>query len=126
MREISKKIVLLGNESVGKTSLVKQYVHSIFSDEYLTTIGIKISKKQIELAEHRVKLMIWDVAGDLLDQSLYDAYLKGAHGFILVFEFNKTRYLPQHYSGNGDAKNAFPRCFHTDRRKQVRPGWKST
>ena len=86
MREISKKIVLLGNESVGKTSLIKQYVHSIFSDEYLSTIGINISKKSVVLGDVAYKLLIWDVAGDLMNEKLYDAYLRGTHAFLLVFD----------------------------------------
>lgn len=86
MREISKKIVLLGNESVGKTSLIKQYVHSIFSEEYLSTIGINISKKSVVIGEKTYKLLIWDVAGDLMNEKLYDAYLRGTHAFLLVFD----------------------------------------
>lgn len=86
MREISKKIVLLGNESVGKTSLIKQYVHSIFSEEYLSTIGINISKKSVVLGDVTYKLLIWDVAGDLMNEKLYDAYLRGTHAFLLVFD----------------------------------------
>ncbi len=86
MREISKKIVLLGNESVGKTSLIKQYVHSIFNDEYLSTIGINISKKSVVIGDVTYKLLIWDVAGDLMNEKLYDAYLRGTHAFLLVFD----------------------------------------
>jgi small GTP-binding protein len=86
MREISKKIVLLGNESVGKTSLIKQYVHSIFSEEYLSTIGINISKKSVVIGDTTYKLLIWDVAGDLMNEKLYDAYLRGTHAFLLVFD----------------------------------------
>ena len=86
MREISKKVVLLGNESVGKTSLIKQYVHSIFNEEYLSTIGINISKKSVVIGENTYKLLIWDVAGDLMNEKLYDAYLRGTHAFLLVFD----------------------------------------
>ena len=86
MREISKKIVLLGNESVGKTSLIKQYVHSIFNEEYLSTIGINISKKSVVIGDKTYKLLIWDVAGDLMNETLYDAYLRGTHAFLLVFD----------------------------------------
>lgn len=84
MKTVSKKIVLLGNEGVGKTSLVKRYVHSIFSDEYLTTIGIKISKKVVEVGDTEVNLMLWDIAGNMMSKTLYNNYLKGAHGVFLV------------------------------------------
>ncbi|MFT5821543.1 MAG: small GTP-binding protein [Crocinitomix sp.] len=84
MKTVSKKIVLLGNEGVGKTSLVKQYVHSIFNDEYLTTIGIKISKKVVEVGDVQVNLMLWDIAGNMMSKTLYNNYLRGAHGVFLV------------------------------------------
>lgn len=84
MKTISKKIVLLGNEGVGKTSLVKRYVHSIFNDEYLTTIGIKISKKSVFVNDVEVNLMLWDIAGNMMSKTLYNNYLKGAHGVFLV------------------------------------------
>ncbi len=84
MKTLSKKVVLLGNEGVGKTSLVKRYVHSIFNDEYLTTIGIKISKKIVVVDDVEVNLMIWDIAGNMMNQTLYNNYLQGAHGVLLV------------------------------------------
>lgn len=84
MKTISKKIVLLGNEGVGKTSLVKRYVNSIFNDEYLTTIGIKISKKTVVIGDIEVNLMLWDIAGNMMSKTLYNNYLKGAHGVLLV------------------------------------------
>lgn len=84
MKAISKKIVLLGNEGVGKTSLVKRYVHSIFNDEYLTTIGIKISKKSVTVGDVEVNLMLWDIAGNMMSKTLYNNYLQGAHGVFLI------------------------------------------
>ena len=66
--------------------MIKQYVHSIFSDEYLSTIGINISKKSVVLGDVTYKLLIWDVAGDLMNEKLYDAYLRGTHVFLLVFD----------------------------------------
>lgn len=84
MKAVSKKIVLLGDEGVGKTSLVKRYVHSIFNDEYLTTIGIKISKKVVQVGDVSVNLMLWDIAGNMMSKTLYNNYLRGAHGVFLV------------------------------------------
>lgn len=89
MKTLSKKVVLLGNEGVGKTSLVKRYVHSIFNDEYLTTIGIKISKKVVVVEDVEVNLMIWDIAGNMMNQTLYNNYLQGAHGVLLVADVSR-------------------------------------
>ena len=66
---VSKKIVVLGDPAVGKTSLIRRFVINAFDDKYLTTIGAKIVKKEVQLRSGGAKpdidvtLMIWDVAG---------------------------------------------------------------
>lgn len=81
---IHKKICLLGGFGVGKTSLVSQFVHSIFSDKYLTTIGVKIDKKSVSLPGTRVDMVIWDMYGHDDFQKLRVSYLRGASGYLLV------------------------------------------
>ena len=81
---IQKKICLLGGFGVGKTSLVSQFVHSIFSDKYLTTIGVKIEKKSVPLAGTTVEMVIWDLYGHDDYQKLRVSYLRGASGYLLV------------------------------------------
>jgi small GTP-binding protein len=81
---IQKKICLLGGFGVGKTSLVAQFVHSMFSDKYLTTIGVKIDKKSITVDETHVELVIWDIYGHDDFQKLRSSYLRGASGYLLV------------------------------------------
>ncbi len=81
---IHKKICLLGGFGVGKTSLVSQFVHSIFSDKYLTTIGVKIDKKSVALPSTRVEMVIWDMYGHDDFQKLRVSYLRGASGYLLV------------------------------------------
>lgn len=81
---ISKKICMLGAFSVGKTSLVQQYVHSIFTDRYLSTIGVKISKKVITVQDHTVTVLLWDLEGKDDFVSVNMSYLRGAAGFLLV------------------------------------------
>ena len=61
---LQKKICMLGGFSVGKTSLVKRFVASVFSEAYLTTVGVKIDKKTVHLGERAVNLILWDVAGE--------------------------------------------------------------
>ena len=63
---IQKKICMLGAFAVGKTSLVKRYVHSMFSDKYLSTVGVKIDKKVLHNGDSEVMLMLWDLYGDCL------------------------------------------------------------
>ena len=81
---IQKKIVLLGGFGVGKTSLVAQFVHSIFSEKYLTTIGVKIDKKSVTVDQTQVELVIWDIYGHDDFQKLLASYLRGASGCLLV------------------------------------------
>jgi GTPase SAR1 family protein len=61
---LQKKICMLGGFSVGKTSLVKRYVQSVFSETYLTTVGVKIDKKTVDLSGRSVSLILWDLAGE--------------------------------------------------------------
>lgn len=79
-----KKICMLGPTSVGKTSLVARYVQSLFADKYLTTVGVKIDKKIIQVGTEQVTLMLWDLAGDDDFQKLEMSYLRGAAGYLLV------------------------------------------
>lgn len=81
---LQKKICMLGGFSVGKTSLVRRYVQSVFSESYLTTVGVKIDKKTVELPDRVVSLILWDLAGEDDISSLRMSYLRGSAGYILV------------------------------------------
>ncbi len=74
------KIVLVGNFGVGKTSLIKRFVENSFSEEYLSTIGVSISKKTIDNAT----IMIWDIEGHTEFKPIFKQYLLGSKGFIIV------------------------------------------
>ncbi|HVN07927.1 MAG TPA: Rab family GTPase [Patescibacteria group bacterium] len=82
--EYKKKICMLGSFSVGKTSLVRRYVQSIFDDKYLTTVGVKVDKKQIQSGGDSVVMMLWDIYGEDDFQKLRMSYLRGANGYLLV------------------------------------------
>jgi small GTP-binding protein len=81
---VQKKICMLGGFSVGKTSLVKRFVASVFSESYLTTVGVKIDKKTVTLADRVVHLILWDLAGEDESASLRMSYLRGSAGYVLV------------------------------------------
>jgi small GTP-binding protein len=81
---LQKKICMLGGFSVGKTSLVKRYVQSVFSETYLTTVGVKIDKKTVDLSDRIVNLILWDLAGEDDISSLRMSYLRGSAGYVLV------------------------------------------
>jgi small GTP-binding protein len=81
---LQKKICMLGGFGVGKTSLVSRFVTSMFSDTYLTTIGVKIDKKTITVDAQEMTLMLWDIYGQDEFQTVRDSYLRGAAGYLLV------------------------------------------
>jgi small GTP-binding protein len=86
---IRKKILLLGDFSVGKTSLIRRYVEGAFSDNYLTTIGVKISKKLCTIENVECELIIWDVEGTTPQKKIPLSYYKGASAAILVADVNR-------------------------------------
>lgn len=81
---IQKKICLLGAFAVGKTSLVSRFVKSIYSDQYLTTVGVKVDKKTVMLGDQEICLIVWDLAGEDEFQKVRMDYLRGASGYLLV------------------------------------------
>lgn len=82
---INKKICMLGSLAVGKSALVQQFVRSIFSDTYLSSVGVKISKKSMILDnEQNVNLLLWDLEGQDDYNAVNTSYIKGAHGLIFV------------------------------------------
>lgn len=86
---MNKKIILLGHYGVGKSSLVRRFVHSQFSEEYITTIGVKIDKKTIQVGDVSLTLLIWDIAGENGQQKIPQSYRLGAHGAIYVFDLSR-------------------------------------
>ena len=86
---VSKKVALLGHYGVGKSSLVRRFVHRKFSEQYTTTIGVSIEKKVVELAEATVSMIIWDIAGETSQSKVPDAYQLGTHGVIYVFDLTR-------------------------------------
>jgi len=94
---VNKKVVLLGDSSVGKTSLIRRYVQDVFDDAYIMTIGSKVSRKEMKILkegeETKVNLMIWDVLGREGYSSLHSRTFAGVHGAILVSDITRHETL---------------------------------
>ena len=90
---MKKKICMLGAFAVGKTSLVQQYVNSIFSDKYHTTVGVKIEKTTVIMDDTSVDLIIWDLHGEDDFQHVRLSYLKGSSGLIYVVDGTRKKTL---------------------------------
>ena len=84
---------MLGSFGVGKTSLIRRYVQSIFSDEYLTTVGVKIDKKTLTVGAEPVTLILWDIAGEDDITQIRTSYLRGAAGYFLVVDGTRPETL---------------------------------
>lgn len=89
MSKISKKVALVGHFNVGKTSLVSRFVHSKFSDEYLTTIGVNIEKKTVVVDSEEMTMIIWDVSGEVNIERTRTEYILGSHGIIYIFDLTR-------------------------------------
>ncbi len=94
MTASAHKLCMLGDFGVGKTSLVARYVHSTFSEKYLTTVGVKVDSKEVALAGRAAcKLVIWDIAGRSHLDALNMTYLRGASALLLVADGTRERSL---------------------------------
>ncbi len=90
---IQKKICMLGAPSVGKTSLVRRFVESIFQESYQTTVGVKIDKKNLSVKGQDLSLILWDLHGDSKFQRVNKAYLRGMAGYLLVVDSTRPETL---------------------------------
>ena len=80
---------MLGQFGVGKTSLVRRYVESTFSEDYLVTLGLHVKKKEVKLGDKNITLIIWDIEGNTSISKARSSYLMGSHGFLYVFDVNR-------------------------------------
>lgn len=94
LRDILKKVVLLGDGGVGKTSLIARYVVDKFDDKYIATIGTKVSRKDIQFVKPdliiNLRMMIWDILGQKEYSKIRSASLSGAQGLILVGDLSRA------------------------------------
>lgn len=95
MTGVTAKISLVGDFAVGKTSTVSRFVDDSFSDNYLTTVGVKIDTKEVVIdeADNRIKLIIWDIAGKGRFSDTGMNYVRGSSGYLLVADGTRRESL---------------------------------
>ena len=98
--EMTTKICLVGDSAVGKTSLIRRYVLDEFEDKYISTLGAKVTKREMLLPfpEHDlevdIKVLIFDIIGEKgFRRLLRDAYFQGADGLMAVFDVTRGETL---------------------------------
>ena len=86
------KVIIIGDPSVGKTSLLTQFSTEKFETKYIPTVGTNITKEIVELEKENasVNLMLWDIAGQPQFYMLHRPYFNGADAMILVFDITRT------------------------------------
>jgi small GTP-binding protein len=84
---------MVGAFATGKTSLVARFVHSIFSEKYHTTVGVKIDKKSLTIQDTNLNLILWDIYGEDEFQKLQLSYLRGSSGYLLIVDGTRNHTL---------------------------------
>jgi len=114
LAHISKKICLLGEFAVGKTSLVRRFVYNRFDDKYISTIGVKVSRKTVAVPRNEeivdLTMMLWDLAGSEEFNHVRASYLRGAAGAILVCDITRAATLDHLQSYAEDLRSVSPQC----------------
>ncbi|KAI5117472.1 hypothetical protein M0805_007177 [Coniferiporia weirii] len=85
------KIVLLGDQSVGKTSLITRFMYDTFDNTYQATIGIDFLSKTMYLDDRTVRLQLWDTAGQERFRSLIPSYIRDSSVAIVVFDITNRQ-----------------------------------
>eukprot|EP00768_Dysnectes_brevis_P005831 gnl/Dysnectes_brevis/4376_a5855_1130.p1 GENE.gnl/Dysnectes_brevis/4376_a5855_1130~~gnl/Dysnectes_brevis/4376_a5855_1130.p1 ORF type:complete len:205 (+),score=20.93 gnl/Dysnectes_brevis/4376_a5855_1130:70-684(+) len=80
------KLVIIGNSSVGKSSLISQFCLDQFTATYVSTIGIDFKSRELEIQGKKVKLQIWDTAGQERFRTIVKAYYRSAMGVLVVYD----------------------------------------
>lgn len=96
-KNVEKKVCLLGDFGVGKTSLIRRFVYDAYDDRYLSTLGVKVTKKQMVIKDYKKKpffkvdltLIIWDLVGQKGFQSLKASAYKGTNGAFIVCDLSR-------------------------------------
>ena len=80
------KLVFIGDQAVGKTSIISRFQFDTFDDHYQTTIGIDFVSKTVPVDDGTVRLQLWDTAGQERFRTISSSYYRGAHGFLVCYD----------------------------------------
>ena len=84
------KIIIIGSAGVGKSALMSRFVDQQYLENYNPTIGVDFKIKTLDLSEKKIKMQLWDTAGTEKFKNITNAYYKGTHGVIIVFDLSDT------------------------------------
>ena len=92
---LQKKICMVGVFGTGKTCLVQRFVHSIFSVKYLSTVGVKIDRREVQASGQPLTLVLWDLEGRDAARDINPSYIRGAHGILYVVDGTRRETFDQ-------------------------------
>lgn len=84
------KLLLIGESGVGKSALLLRFTDDHFSSPQVSTIGVDFKIRTIDVGSERIKLQIWDTAGQERFKTVTNAYFRGSHGIILVYDITSA------------------------------------
>jgi len=85
--DMSFKVLVLGESGVGKSCIVRRYVHNTYDDDSIPTVGTDFARKLVKTPDgFRVNLMVWDTAGQERFRSLTTSFYRGVHAFFVVYD----------------------------------------
>ncbi len=97
VKKLMKKVCLLGDGAVGKTSLIRKFVFDSFDDKYIMTFGTKVSKKEVSISRNgqdfNMTFLIWDILGQRVHDNVHSAYYQGAAGAFIVCDATRLETL---------------------------------
>ncbi len=108
---ISRKVLITGSFAVGKTSLFNRFIHNTFSERYLTTIGVKVDKKEVRANGKQVSLVLWDIAGEVSQEKVPRTYFMGSSAVIYVFDLSRPSTLKNMEADLRLIRNTLPGCL---------------
>ena len=108
---ISRKILITGSFAVGKTSLFHRFIHNTFSERYMTTIGVKVDKKEMEVEGETISLILWDIAGEVAQEKVPKTYFLGASAVIYVFDLSRPQTAENMDNDLAYIKSILPGCL---------------
>lgn len=83
---IRAKVVMVGAPMVGKTSMVRRFVHEVFSEDYVSTLGVKVDRKTVTLGGAVVSMILWDIHGETDSLKVPTTYFRGASAALMVID----------------------------------------
>jgi len=87
------KIIICGDPSVGKSSLILRYTNNAFRRHYIPTLGVHVSDKIFQIEESYIQLVLWDIAGQAKFETMRQQFYLGSDGIFLIFDLSKPNSL---------------------------------